>query len=148
MLIAKIVKKGLQFYWRRTRGLSLGVRAIVVDVDGRVLLVRPQEGSPWMLPNAEVRKGETAEDALRRMLDGTLSITLEASPDFIAVRADPASHPGGHWAIVAVRHWRQNGARDRAPIEARRFDISHLPPGLDPEDAHSIATSLALVSRR
>ncbi len=57
----------------RTQGLRIrqAVRAVVLDPDDRVLLVRfefPDSGTKWALPGGGVEPGETDHEALRREL--------------------------------------------------------------------------------
>jgi ADP-ribose pyrophosphatase YjhB (NUDIX family) len=146
VLIAKIVKKTLQQYWRLSRALSLGVKAVVLDGDDRVLLVRTADGPAWSLPSANVLRGETAEDALRRMLAHDFSILLEAPPAFIGLQALPAERPNAHWTILAARQWRQNAPpsdRGTPSLEAGHFDAARPPQNVDPDDAAFIAAALA-----
>ena len=60
-------------YAGRTQGLRIrqAVRAVVLDPDDRVLLVRfefPDSGTKWALPGGGIEAGESDHDALRREL--------------------------------------------------------------------------------
>lgn len=60
-------------YADRTKGLRIrqAVRAVVLDPDDRVLLVRfefPTTGTKWALPGGGIEAGESDHDALRREL--------------------------------------------------------------------------------
>lgn len=60
-------------YTARTQGLRIrqAVRAVVLDPEDRVLLVRfefPDSGTKWALPGGGVEEGESDHDALRREL--------------------------------------------------------------------------------
>lgn len=60
-------------YTDRTQGLRIrqAVRAVVLDPEDRVLLVRfefPTTGTKWALPGGGIEAGETDHDALRREL--------------------------------------------------------------------------------
>lgn len=62
--------------WRRLRhGVTLGVRAIAIDGESRVLLVRHTYTPGWHLPGGGVDVGETAADAASRELLEETNIT-------------------------------------------------------------------------
>ena len=73
-------------YADHTRGLRIrqAVRAVVLDPEDRVLLVRfefPEFGTKWALPGGGIEPGETDHDALRRELAEEVGATdVEIGP--------------------------------------------------------------------
>src|SRR3974390_1103294 len=57
--IDSAIRRALHLYWRLTRGLTLGVRGLVIDADRRILLVRPTYVRGCHLPGGGVGPGET-----------------------------------------------------------------------------------------
>ncbi len=57
---------GVALFRRVRHGVTMGVRAIAIDGENRVLLVRHTYTPGWHLPGGGVDVGETAEEAARR----------------------------------------------------------------------------------
>ena len=65
---ARLVSLGLHTYWRFARGMTLGVRAVVLNDQAQVFLIRHTYVSGWHLPGGGVETGETALESLTREL--------------------------------------------------------------------------------
>src|SRR5258706_9321101 len=74
------LRRIFHLYWRFARGMTLGVRAVVLDSDDRVFLVKHSYVSGWHLPGGGVEVGETFGDALRRELMEEGRIELQDKP--------------------------------------------------------------------
>jgi ADP-ribose pyrophosphatase YjhB (NUDIX family) len=98
-------------YWRFARGMTLGVRAVVLDGDGRVFLVKHSYVSGWHLPGGGVEVGETFRDALRRELAEEGRIESLTEPVLHGIFFNSHVSRRDHVAIYVVRHFRQ----DRLP---------------------------------
>lgn len=83
-LFRRIVGRLPHLYFRLTRGLTLGVRAVVFSSDGKVLLVRHTYTPGWHFPGGGVEVGECAETALANELWQETGLTLSGKPKLIS----------------------------------------------------------------
>ncbi len=102
-----IIRRFLHGYWRFSRGLTLGVRAVIFDGDGRVFLVKHSYVAGWHLPGGGVETGETLLAALERELREEGNIELTEPPLFHAVYFNRRVSQRDHVALYVVRAFRQ-----------------------------------------
>lgn len=126
-----LVKRLLHFYWRFSRGLTLGVRAMVLDRQNRVFLVRHGYVDGWHLPGGGVETGETFLQALKRELMEEGNIELTAPPLLHGVFFHPIYSRRDHVALYVVRGFHQAEAPrpNREIVEHGFFPIDALPAG-------------------
>ena len=105
------LRRLFHLYWRFARGMTLGVRAIVLDAEDRVFLVKHSYVSGWHLPGGGGETGETLRDALQRELAEEGWIELAGEPVLHGVYLNSHVSPRDHVAVYLVRHFRQ----DRLP---------------------------------
>jgi len=118
-------------YWRFSRGLTLGVRGLVLDGEGRVFLVKHSYVAGWHLPGGGVEKGETLLAALARELREEGNIELGAPPRLHGMFFNDRDSPRDHVAVFVVRDFRQS-----APPVPDHEIIAHgfFAPGELPDD--------------
>src|SRR6202023_4327714 len=80
-----VTRRVLHFYWRFSRGLTLGVGAVVIDHSGKVFLIVHSYVPGWHLPGGGVEIGETAAIALARELREEGNIELVEPPTLFGV---------------------------------------------------------------
>ena len=123
------INRLLHFYWRFSRGLTVGVRAVVFDGDGRVFLIKHSYTAGWHLPGGGVEVGETFLEALRRELVEEGRIELTAEPALHGLFFNGHVSRRDHVAVYVVRQFRQ----DRLPapnheiVECGFYDPGALP---------------------
>ena len=79
-LVRVLFGRALHTYFLMSRGLTLGVRAIVRSNDGDFLLVRHTYTAGWHFPGGGVEKGQTAEQALRDELRQETGLQMIGKP--------------------------------------------------------------------
>ena len=117
-----MIRRVLHFYWRFARGLTLGVRAVVLDEQGRVFLVEHSYVSGWHLPGGGVEAGETLTEALARELHEEGNIELTGEPGLHGVFFNARISRRDHVALFVVRDFRMVAAPEpNAEIIAHGF---------------------------
>jgi len=102
-----IIRRVLHFYWRLTRGLTLGVRGMVFDAAGQVFLVKHSYVDGWHLPGGGVEPGETLLTALARELREEGNIEITAQPPLHGIFFNGRVSRRDHVAVYVVRDFRQ-----------------------------------------
>ena len=124
-----MIRRILHLYWRFARGLTLGVRGMVFDRAGQVLLVRHSYAAGWHFPGGGVEPGETLLGALARELLEEGNVRLTGKPRLHGIFYNPGASQRDHVAIFVVREFAWDGPpRPSAEIrEARFFPLDQLP---------------------
>ncbi|MGK2740440.1 NUDIX domain-containing protein [Tepidicaulis sp. LMO-SS28] len=129
----------MRVYWRFARPLTMGVRGLVFDEEGRVMLVRHSYMRGWYLPGGGVERGETALDAVTRELDEEAGILLTEPPRLFGLYANFREFKSDHVALYVA------GAGTYAREERRSLEISDY--GFFSPDALPEETSPATAAR-
>ena len=116
-------------YWRIARGMTLGIRGVVLDGEDRVFLVKHSYVAGWHLPGGGVEAGETFLEALRRELIEEGRIELTDEPVLHGLFFNGHVSHRDHVAVYVIRQFRQ----DRLPkpnreiIDCGFYDVAALP---------------------
>jgi len=114
------IRRVMHFYWRFARAMTLGVRALVIDGEGRIFLVKHSYVSGWHLPGGGVETGETLKEALARELMEEGSIELTGPPVLHGLFFNGRVSRRDHVALYVVRDFRQISA----PVSNREI-VAH-----------------------
>ena len=127
--LAPLLRRLFHVYWRFSRPLTVGVRGLVLDGDGRVFLVKHSYVDGWHLPGGGVEQGETLAGALARELREEGNIELSETPVLHAIYFNRGTSPRDHVALYVVRSYRQaNPPRPNSEIIAHGFfAVADLP---------------------
>jgi len=138
-----VTRRVLHVYWRFSRGVTLGVRAAVIDHSGKVFLVMHSYVSGWHLPGGGVEIGETAAAALARELREEGNIELVEPATLFGVYFNRRISRRDHVALYVVRAFRQD-----APPQPNHEIIAHgffAPDALPAETTRATRERLAEV---
>src|SRR3954454_1018371 len=124
-----ILGRLLHFYWRFARGMTLGVRGLVIDGAGRILLVQHSYVRGWHLPGGGVEVGETMLQALTRELAEEGNIRLTGAPSLHGVFFNRRVSKRDHVAVYVVQDFQQEGRFEpnREIAAASFFALDALP---------------------
>jgi 8-oxo-dGTP pyrophosphatase MutT (NUDIX family) len=125
------LRRLLHLYWRFARGMTLGVRGVVLDGDNRVFLVKHSYVSGWHLPGGGVEVGESFRDALARELMEEGRIELSGEPTLHGIFFNSHVSRRDHVAVYVIRHFRQARLPEpnREIIDCGFFAADALPQG-------------------
>jgi 8-oxo-dGTP pyrophosphatase MutT (NUDIX family) len=123
------LRRVFHFYWRFARGMTLGVRAVVLDAENRVFLVKHSYLTGWHLPGGGVEVGETFHDALQRELaeEGRIELSGEAVLHGLFLNSHVSRRD--HVAVYLIKHFRQDRLPEpnREIVECGFYAASALP---------------------
>jgi 8-oxo-dGTP pyrophosphatase MutT (NUDIX family) len=115
--VEPLLRRLFHLYWRFARGMTLGVRAVVLDGEGRVFLVLHSYVAGWHLPGGGVEVGESVTDALKRELMEEGRIELTGEPMLHGIYFNSHVSMRDHVAVYVIRQYRQ----DRLPDPNREI---------------------------
>ena len=138
------LRRIFHLYWRIARGMTLGVRGVVLDGDNKVFLVKHSYVSGWHLPGGGVEVGESFLEALRRELMEEGRIELTDEPPLHGLFFNGHVSRRDHVAVYVVRQFKQDRlpAPNREIAECGFFAVTALPEGTTPGTRLRIAEVL------
>ncbi len=124
-----LLRRLLPLYFRLARGVTLGVRAAVLDDRDRVFLLRHTYVRGWHMPGGGVEVGESAPDALARELEEEARIRLTGAPALVGAYFNAGLGNRDHVLVYAVRAFEvtEDKRPDREIAEAGFFPLDALP---------------------
>lgn len=138
-----MIRRILHLYWRMMRGMTLGVRGVVLR-DGEVLLVRHGYAAGWHLPGGGVEPGESFLEALRKELLEEGGVRVTGEPQLHGIFQNLNASARDHVAVYVVREFDYDGApQPNFEIrESKFFPVAALPADMTTASKRRLAEIL------
>lgn len=111
---------------------TVGVRAIIVNSQNQILLVKHKYEDAWFLPGGKVEKGETTAQALERELReevGILNFEIDAT---LGVYSNFFEYKNDHIIVFIVKAFQLKTASHFEIEQLRFFDFVSIPSTTSP----------------
>ncbi len=119
-----------QVWWFVRRPMAIGTAGLVVDDEGRILLVRQSYAKRrWMLPGGGLKRGETLRDGALRELREEAGIIAKAPADvtMLGIYSNFKQGRNDQVAVFVVRDWDQEPSNDLEIANLGFFAPDELP---------------------
>ena len=114
------------------RPVTLGVRALVVNEDGHVLLIRHTYAPGWFMPGGGVGRDETLEGATARELYEEAGIRATGDMNLVGAYANFLQLKSDHVVVFEVPQWEQDGPAPHLGYEIA--EVGFFPPDALPAE--------------
>jgi 8-oxo-dGTP pyrophosphatase MutT (NUDIX family) len=128
--IERVARPLYQAHSRLMRSMTLGVRGLVVDGEGKVLLIKHTYTPGWYLPGGGIERGETAEQALERELMEEAGVRMTARARLLSFHSNDALFRGDHVLIYRIDAFETGEPSQTGEIE----EIAWFSPDALPDD--------------
>ncbi len=138
----RLIGKAARLVWRITRPRTLGARAVLLDPDERIALVRHSYVDHWYLPGGGVNKRESTPAALVRELAEEVAIADPVIERVLGVYHSRRESKDDHIVIFVVRTGARGALQRADPREIEQagwFALDDLPETTSPATRRRIA---------
>jgi ADP-ribose pyrophosphatase YjhB (NUDIX family) len=125
--------------WRMRRPMTLGVRGLACDGEGRILLVRHTYVDGWHLPGGGVEHGETALQAVLRELAEEGGAEAQQAR-LVGFYSNHERFRNDHIALYRIDDWKPCAPLKNGEVAERGFfALDALPEGVTPGTRRRLA---------
>ena len=127
-----LITRLFHVWFLMTRAMTLGVRGLAFDAQGRVLLVKHTYVSGWHLPGGGVEPGQTTVEALAMELREEANSEFGDPPRLRSVHFSNRITRRDHVVVYLCENIRQLAPKtaDREILAAEFFALDELPEGI------------------
>ena len=131
-ILYRLARPILARLWVVLRGLTMGVRGVVIDAEGRILLIRHGYTPGWTFPGGGVEINETVFEALQRELREEANVEITGPATLLGVFHQPQFSRRDHVLVYVIRSFTWNGAHkpNFEIAECAFFARDALPQGM------------------
>ncbi len=123
----KVLNKLIRRTQRLLGAATVGVRAIVINENRQILLVRHTYTPGWYLPGGGVNNGETASAAIIRELKEETGITVMGAPMLFSIYFHVLDGVNDYPVLYIVNQFNQTKVSSPEIAEVKWFDFETLP---------------------
>ncbi len=140
IVLLRIAAQLRKVVWRVFGPRTVGIRGLVVDDEGKVLLVRHSYGVPaWHLPGGGVKRRESIEHALHRELREEAGVTATAPVRLLGTYTNLREGKSDHISVFVVDHWDRAESHDAEIAATGFFALDALPERTSPGTRRRLA---------
>ncbi len=130
--LLKIAQWLRRLYWWLARPETRGVRAILVNRDGKIILVRHKYQEGWFLPGGKVSRREKDENCLQRELREELGVKTISRLEKLGEYTSTYEYKKDTIVVFVVRDFIQESKTHFEIEEQQLFDPKMLPEKVSP----------------
>lgn len=103
----KILRKLFHLYFLLKRPMTLGVRVLVENEKGEVLLVKHTYVKGWYLPGGGVETGDTMAQTAIKELREEVGFEIMGEPKLMGIYKNKSASKRDHVALYKAEKWRE-----------------------------------------